>query len=253
LSIFVGVAGVNANIPKKDEWNAGGNVSNASSNWDPRGPNSGNVSGGPMDMRSVDPRDPRTPSSGAVDMRMMDSRDQMQGNVRGVTGRLNGASADMWQHNAMQGMPGMNKIVGGPNAAGGNSNNPQWPGQVGPKDIDMSVKPGGWDSSPPAARRPIGAGNFDDGTSLWGGGGNQNRVPGVQDPMGRNNFGRNPIGNAPNPGIPPNRLPGAGMTKPDGNLSILESNNVILIFCFDCRQHLGFIASGKRRKSQHLG
>lgn len=167
-----------------------------------------------MDLRNIDPRDPR-PNN--VDMRMMEARDQMQGNVRGVTGRLNG-STEMWQHGAMPGgMPGMNKIVG-PNAAGGNAgNNPQWPGsQVGgPKDIDMNVKPGGWDTSPPAARRPIGGGNFDDGTSLWG----QNRVPGgVQDPMGRNNFGRNPIGNAAPTGLPPNRLPGATGIKPEGNL-----------------------------------
>lgn len=182
---------------------------------------------GPMDIRNIDPRDPRAP--GSVDMRMMDSREQMQGNVRGVTGRLNG-STDMWQHGGMNAahgqVPGMNKIVG-PGAAA--VNNPQWPGsQVGPKDIDMN-KPGWGDASPPAARRPMGA---EDGTSLWGSQGGRNQGvesswKGVQDP--RNNFGRNPIGagNVGNagPGFPSNRIPGAGM-KPEGkerNISKLNS------------------------------
>lgn len=214
------MGGVNANIPKKDEWGSNVAGGGASSNWDPRG-GGPNAAGGPIDVRNMDLRDPRA-ASGNVDMRMMDTRDQMQGNVRGVTGRLSGP--DMWQHGGMQGMPGMNKIVGPNAAAGGAANNSQWPGsQVGgPKDIDMN-KPGGWDSSPPAARRPIGGTNFDDGTSLWG----QNRVPGgvqgggdsswkgVQDPMGRNNFNRNPIGPAAPTGIPPNRLPGASI-KPEG-------------------------------------
>lgn len=176
-----------------------------------------------MNVRSnMDLLDPR-PAGG--DMRMMEARDQMQGNVRGVTGRLSGP--DMWQqHGGMQGgMQGMNKIVGPNAAAGVNANNSQWPGsQVGgPKDIDMNVKPGGWENSPPSSRRPIGGSNFDDGTSLWG----QNRVPGgvpgggdaswkgVQDPMGRNNFNRNPIGPSAPTGIPPNRLPGASI-KPEG-------------------------------------
>ncbi|KAG5681488.1 hypothetical protein PVAND_010918 [Polypedilum vanderplanki] len=197
-----GVSG--ANIPKKDDW---GNVgaSGSSNNWDPRSPGAG-AGANSMDLRNIDPR------AANVDMRMIDARDQMQGNLRGVTGRLNG-SADMWQH------PGMNKIVG-PNAAvaGNAANNPQWPGsqpQVGgPKDIDMGVKQtSGWESSPPASRRPLGAANLDDGTSFWGQG---NRVPGsVQDPMGRNNFGRTPIG-ATGPTLPPNRLPNAGI-EPKGN------------------------------------
>lgn len=164
---------------------------------------------GPIDIRNIDPRTP-----------MMDTREQMQGNVRGVTGRLNG-STDMWQHGNMGGghggqVPSMNKIVG-PGAAAG-VNNPQWPGsQVGgPKDIDMN-KPGWGDTSPPAVRRPMGA---DDGTSLWGsqgrGQGVESSWKGVQDP--RNNFGRNPIGaGGAGPGFQPNRLPGAGM-KPEGEL-----------------------------------
>jgi trinucleotide repeat-containing gene 6 protein len=223
-----GVGAVSTNIPKKDEWSGSGVSTNAASNWDPRGP-SGT---GPVDIRNMDPRDPRQP-----DMRMMENREQIQGNLRGVTGRLNG-STDMWQHGNMQGMPGMNKIVN-PNAStGGNSNNPQWPGsQIGPKDID---KPGGWDSSPTAARRPIGGTNFDDGTSLWG----QNRVPGVEsswkgDPMGRNNFGRNPIGAVPPAGLPPNRLP----NKPEGNLcKILEMKIIYIKLLQLFRQCLEYIA-----------
>lgn len=223
----------NANIPKKDDWSS--NVAGANTNWDPRNPP--NSAGGPMDVRNMDLRgDPRQASGGNVDMRMMEARDQMQGNVRGVTGRLSGP--DMWQqHSGMQGMQNMNKIVGPNAAAGGNANNSQWPGsQVGgngPKDIDMNVKPGGWENSPPSSRRPIGGGggggsNFDDGTSLWG---QQNRMPGgvpsggdtswkgVQDPMNRNNFNRNPIGPSAPTGLPPNRLPGASI-KPEGKFLI---------------------------------
>lgn len=160
-----------------------------------------------MDIRNIDPRAP-----GTLDMRIMDARDQMQGNLRGVTGRLNGATSEMWQQSGMPGMPGINKTVG-PNAgAAAAGNNPQWPNMQGPKDLEIN-KPSGWDSSPPAARRPIGGTNFDDGTSLWG----QSRVPGVQDPMARNNFGRNPIGGGAAPtGIPQNRLPGAGMKPGEG-------------------------------------
>lgn len=198
--------GVNVNIPKKDEWGSNA-VGGASSNWDPRGPSA--TGSGPMDLRTMDPRAP-----GAIDMRIMD-REQMQGNMRGVTGRLNGATSEMWQQGGMPGMPGINKTVG-PNAgaAGAAGNNPEW--IQGPKDLNQLInKPSGWDSSPPAARRPIGAGgNFDDGTSLWG----QNRGPG-QDQMGRNNFGRNPIGGAAAPtGIPPNRLPGTGMKPGEGKI-----------------------------------
>lgn len=177
-------------------------------------PNVG-VGAGPIDMRNIDPRDPRAPGT---DMRMMENREPgMQGNVRGVTGRLNG-STDMWQHGGMAAAHGgqvpMNKIVG-PGAAA--VNNPQWPGsQVGgPKDVEMS-KPGWGESSPPAARRPMGG---DDGTSLWGTGRGQSAETswkGAQDPR---NFGRNPIGAGgagAGPGFPPNRLPGSGGMKPEG-------------------------------------
>lgn len=237
IFLFPGVGGVNANIPKKDEW--GGGTQGSASNWgDPRDPMRPNVGAGPIDMRNIDPRDPRAPGT---DMRMMDAREPgMQGNVRGVTGRLNGSS-EMWQHGAMGAghggqVPGMNKIVG-PGAAA--VNNPQWPGsQVGgPKDIEMN-KPGWGESSPPAARRPMGTG--DDGTSLWGTGrgGGQGNVDaswkqGGQDP--RNNFGRNPIGGGgvggAGPGnFPPNRLPGAGM-KPDGKPLHIPEGIRLLMCC----------------------
>lgn len=171
----------------------------------------------------MDPRDPR---ASGVDMRMMDQRD-MQGSVRGVTGRLNG-STDMWSSHPQIGGPpqvqNINKIVG-PGAAA--VNNPQWPtGPQGvpPKDHDMS-KPSGWgESSPPTVRRNM----ADDGTSLWssrnpqenwkggnggggGGGGVANNFPGNRNPMapGNTNF-------------PPNRLPGAGM-KQEGEIDMIHS------------------------------
>lgn len=158
-----------------------------------------------------DPRDPRAPG---VDMRMMDSRD-MQGSVRGVTGRLNG-STDMWPHSAVQpGVPGgMNKIVG-PGVAAVSGNPGQWPGgpnQVGPKDHEMS-KPSGWgESSPPATRRAM----ADDGTSLW-----SSRAPDANWKNVPNNFpGRNPIAvGGGNSNFPQNRIPG-GMK--DGKLLMMN-------------------------------
>lgn len=159
----------------------------------------------------MDPRDPR---ASGVDMRMMESR-EMQGNVRGVTGRLNGSS-DMWsshpQIGSQQGQ-NINKIVG-PGAAA--VNNPgQWPAGpqgVAPKDHDMA-KPSGWgESSPPTVRRSM----ADDGTSLWG-----SRAPEANWKGVPNNFpgNRNPM--APgNSNFPPNRLPGAGM-KQDGEFFML--------------------------------
>lgn len=174
----------------------------------------------------MDPRDPR---ASGVDMRMMDQR-EMQGSVRGVTGRLNGSS-DMWPSHQIGGPPqvgqNINKIVG-PGAAA--VNNPQWPtGPQGvpPKEHDMSKPSGGWgESSPPTVRRNM----ADDGTSLWssrnpqenwkgGGGGGNGGVA--------NNFSgnRNPM--APgNTNFPPNRLPGAGM-KQEGEIVITHCYNSV--------------------------
>lgn len=210
---------------------------------------SANAGAGPIDIRNMDPRDPRAP--GSADMRMMDSRDQMQGSVRGVTGRLNGSSADMWHQGAMGAhggqVPGMNKIVG-PGAAV--VSNPQgWPGSQGTKDIDM--KQSGWgDSSPPAARRQMNVEN--DGTNLWGTRGPvDSNWKGGQDP--RNNFaGRNPIGVNSGPGFPPNRLPGANM-KPDGKkkreIYIFELETYSIFEYY--RQYMEWLTS--RWRTQYLG
>jgi hypothetical protein len=173
----------------------------------------------------MDPRDPRAPGA---DMRMMDSR-EMQGSVRGVTGRLNGSS-DMWPHSGIQpGVPGMNKIVG-PGAGAVTGGNPQWPGgpQVGggPKEHDMS-KPSGWgESSPPTARRTM----ADDGTSLW-----SSRAPDANWKGGGvpNNFpGRNPgIAIGGNNNFQQNRIPNAGM-KPDGKFidNLIEFLYILINF-----------------------
>lgn len=67
--------------------------------------------------------------------------------VLGITGRLNGASAEFWGQ-------------GGPHAGPGGMHHPS----------KMPVGPGntaGWEEpSPPAARRNMS--NYDDGTALWG-------------------------------------------------------------------------------------
>lgn len=170
--------------------------------------------GGPLDMRSVDPRDPmRAASAGDPrDLRMLDPRDPIRGDPRGISGRLNGTS-EMWgQHHpiAQHQMPGLNKMsVGGPNVGGvsavggapgagglagptsvsglnpAGSVGPQWgaPPQsvVGtPKDMvgSMAPKPpvsaSGWEEPSPPPQRRN-IPNYDDGTSLWG---QQSRVPG---------------------------------------------------------------------------
>ncbi|GBP38396.1 Protein Gawky [Eumeta japonica] len=110
-------------VPKKDDWNAWGE----SYRPDPR-----------LEHRAPDPRQP-------------DPRHDLRGDLRGISGRLNG---DMWtQHHQHTAPP--NKMM--PTAAVN-----QW-GAQGPKD---AMKATGWEEpSPPAARRA--AGGFDDGTSLW--------------------------------------------------------------------------------------
>ncbi|KAM7341442.1 trinucleotide repeat containing adaptor protein gawky isoform 2-T2 [Cochliomyia hominivorax] len=171
--------------------------------------------GGPLDMRSVDPRDPmRAASAGDPrELRMLDPRDPIRGDPRGISGRLNGTS-EMWgQHHpiAQHQMPGLNKIgVGGPNVggvgtvggapvAGGLSG----PSSVGGLNAAANVVGSQWGAPPQsvvgapkdmvstmAPKPPVtGSGweepspppqrrnipNYDDGTSLWG---QQARVPG---------------------------------------------------------------------------
>ncbi|KAH8376030.1 hypothetical protein KR093_005602 [Drosophila rubida] len=181
-----------------------GSVGNAGNGWgDPREirPLGG---GGPMDIRSVDPRgDAITmrgvgtgPSGGDPrDLRMIDPRDPIRGDPRGISGRLNGTS-EMWGHHQpmahnQQLQSQINKMVGsGVGAAGANVTSSnlvagavtsnlggQWgSGQAvvgGPKDMSKQIT--GWEEpSPPPQRRNLP--NYDDGTSLWGQ--QQARVPG---------------------------------------------------------------------------
>ncbi|XP_055373352.1 protein Gawky isoform X2 [Condylostylus longicornis] len=171
-----------------------------------------------LDIRNVDPRDLRTPSGDPrSDLRnagnIIDPREQirdLRGDPRGISGRLNGTSAEMWgQHHALAaaaaqgGHLPLNKMVGpgGAGSTGGVINPNVVPGSgVGsgnttsqwntnaiggvsagvPKDIAMTAVVGsklstGWgdEPSPPPQRRNLQ--NYDDGTSLWG---QQSRVPG---------------------------------------------------------------------------
>ncbi|XP_037820925.1 protein Gawky isoform X1 [Lucilia sericata] len=192
-----------------------GGASGAGNGWgDPRVGAMGG-GGGPLDMRSVDPRDPmRAASAGDPrELRMLDPRDPIRGDPRGISGRLNGTS-EMWgQHHpiAQHQMPGLNKMgVGGPNVSGvgnvgaapgaggltgpssvgglnaaGNVVGSQWgaPPQsvVGaPKDMvgSMAPKPpvsGSGWEEPSPPPQRRNIPNYDDGTSLWG---QQSRVPG---------------------------------------------------------------------------
>ncbi|KAH8272446.1 hypothetical protein KR044_002972 [Drosophila immigrans] len=214
---------------------SGGNVGNAGNGWgDPREirPLGG---GGPMDIRSVDPRgDAITmrgvgagPSGGDPrDIRMIDPRDPIRGDPRGISGRLNGTS-EMWGHHQpmahnQQLQTQINKMVGsGVGAASANVTSSnlvagavssnlggQWGSAQavgGPKDISKQIT--GWEEpSPPPQRRNLP--NYDDGTSLWGQ--QQARVPGgggsgahwkdMSETMGRSHLMRaqNSSGNAGN-------------------------------------------------------
>uniref|UniRef100_A0A1A9V7V6 UBA domain-containing protein n=1 Tax=Glossina austeni TaxID=7395 RepID=A0A1A9V7V6_GLOAU len=174
----------------------------------------GGPMGGPLDMRSVDPRDPmRATSAGDPrDLRMLDPRDPIRGDPRGISGRLNGTS-EMWgQHHPIthNQITNLNKMVGptvggssgvgaavvagaggigGPgvgainppsgvttNVVGSQWGTPQ--SVVGPKDltaITSKPPPGtGWEEPSPPPQRRN-LPNYDDGTSLWG---QQSRVPG---------------------------------------------------------------------------
>ncbi|XP_046413280.1 trinucleotide repeat-containing gene 6C protein-like isoform X3 [Neodiprion fabricii] len=184
----------------------------------------------PRDLRTVDPREMRDPRDHRISldprdhMRVMDpmSRDprmpDMRGDPRGISGRLNGASADaMWgqppgpQHHQMShqhptGPPA--KMV---NPSGIN----QWVAPP-PKEM-MPGKPSGWEEpSPPTQRRNVP--NYDDGTSLWGNPApNPRPMPGGKvshwKELPTPNMGR---GGMPcPPGMPQNRMPGQPGMKPD--------------------------------------
>lgn len=182
--------------------------------WSGAPPGSVNWAGG--NPLAGEPREMRAPST---DPRMMDPRDQLRGDPRGISGRLNG-SAEMWgqQHGLGQhGQMGLNKMA----APGGNGGNGgQWSGSSMPKDIPVA-KQSNWDEpSPPNQRRP-----FDDGTTLWGQRQPpqpQGRLPGAgsqwKDPADPRNLLRansSGVPGGPAPQIPPYRVGQLGM-KPDG-------------------------------------
>ncbi|XP_044759265.1 protein Gawky isoform X3 [Coccinella septempunctata] len=133
----------------ENEW---GTVGNATGGWgaDPRAPDPRSTGLDPRDMRP-DLRDIRTSANDS--MRIVDPREQlripgndMRGDPRGITGRLNGAGTEaFWNqaapHSGAQHMHHQNKIGPGSTA--------------------------GWEEpSPPSQRRNMP--NYDDGTSLWG-------------------------------------------------------------------------------------
>lgn len=219
-----------ASQKKETEW---GNSIAGASGW-------GDMRPAPIDIRSVDPRDLRTPSGDPRDMRMIDPREtirDMRGDPRGISGRLNGTS-EMWgQHHAItHGQIPINKMVGPAAAAAVAAvatpgNNAQWGSAqpvTGPKDITMASKPTGWEEpSPPPQRRNIS--NYDDSTSLWG---QQSRVPGGSHwkdmpDISRNHLMRGAIGNQAGAGgagagntapIPQGRLGPNAQIKPDNNM-----------------------------------
>lgn len=132
-----------------------------------------------------DPRDHRMSLDPRDHMRVMDPmpRDprmaDMRGDPRGISGRLHGTNADaMWSqppgppHHQM----GHQHPSGPPAKMLNPSNVNQWAAPP-PKDI-MPGKPSGWEEpSPPTQRRNVP--NYDDGTSLWGNpGANQRAMPG---------------------------------------------------------------------------
>ncbi|XP_063980322.1 trinucleotide repeat-containing gene 6C protein isoform X2 [Diachasmimorpha longicaudata] len=211
--------------PNTPQW-AGATGNQTASNWgdpriDPRDP---------RDIRSVDPREMRDPRDHRMSMdprehlRPMDpmARDprmaDMRGDIRGgVSGRLNGASADaMWgqppgpPHHQM----GHQHPSGPPAKMLNASSMNQWAAPP-PKEM-MPGKPSGWEEpSPPAQRRNVP--NYDDGTSLWGNpAANQRPMTGSKvshwKDIPSQNLGRG--GMQCPPGMPQNRMPGQPM-KPD--------------------------------------
>ncbi|XP_011298524.1 protein Gawky isoform X2 [Fopius arisanus] len=211
--------------PNTPQW-AGATSNQTGSNWgdprvDPRDP---------RDIRSVDPREMRDPRDHRMSMdprehlRPMDpmGRDprmaDMRGDIRGgVSGRLNGASADaMWgqppgpPHHQM----GHQHPSGPPAKMINPSSMNQWAAPP-PKEM-IPGKPSGWEEpSPPAQRRNVP--NYDDGTSLWGNpAANQRPMAGSKvshwKDVPSQNLGRG--GMQCPPGMPQNRMPGQPM-KPD--------------------------------------
>ncbi|XP_015596287.1 trinucleotide repeat-containing gene 6C protein isoform X2 [Cephus cinctus] len=216
--------------PNTAQWPGGAGGNQAGSSWgdpriDPRDP---------RDLRPVDPREMRDPRDHRMSldprdhMRVMDpmGRDHrmadMRGDSRGISGRLNGASADaMWgqppgpPHHQM----GHQHPSGPPVKMLNPSSMNQWAAPP-PKDM-MPGKPSGWEEpSPPTQRRNVP--NYDDGTSLWGNpGANQRAMPGSKVSHWKDlptpNLGRG--GSQPGmqcpPGMPQNRMPGQPGMKPD--------------------------------------
>ncbi|KAH8395735.1 hypothetical protein KR222_007550 [Zaprionus bogoriensis] len=230
VSVSVGVglgstanntSGTTGALPVLTPGSSGGNVGNTGNGWgDPREIRP-MASGGPMDIRNVDPRDPISmravgaPPGDPRDLRMIDPRDPIRGDPRGISGRLNGTS-EMWghhpplAHNQIQNITKMVCTPGvgtagtavstsniGPGGVGAVSSNigTQWGAAQavvgGPKDISKQIT--GWEEpSPPPQRRNIP--NYDDGTSVWS---QQTRVPGgsthwkdMTDSMNRNHVMR---------------------------------------------------------------
>ncbi|XP_023288422.1 trinucleotide repeat-containing gene 6C protein isoform X2 [Orussus abietinus] len=184
----------------------------------------------PRDLRSVDPREMRDPRDHRMSldprdhMRVMDpmGRDprmaDMRGDPRGISGRLNGASADaMWgqppgpPHHQM----GHQHPSGPPAKMLNQSSMNQWAAPP-PKDM-MPGKPSGWEEpSPPTQRRNVP--NYDDGTSLWANpAANPRAIPSTKvshwKDLPTSNLGRG--GMQCPPGMPQNRMPGQPGMKPD--------------------------------------
>lgn len=136
---------------KENDWNTP--TSGGSGGWgDPRAPD---PRAPPMDHRDIRP-DPREMRAGSNDqMRLVDPQlrlpvGDMRGDLRGITGRLNGSGAEtFWPQGGPQApahhMHHQGKMPVGPGGNGG----------------------AGWEEpSPPSQRRNMP--NYDDGTSLWG-------------------------------------------------------------------------------------
>ncbi|XP_043482810.1 trinucleotide repeat-containing gene 6B protein isoform X3 [Leptopilina heterotoma] len=213
--------------PNTPQWPGATGNQTGGSNWgdpriDPRDP---------RDIRSVDPREMRDPRDHRMSLdprehiRVIDpmARDprmaDMRGDPRGISGRLNGAGTDtMWgqppgpPHHQM----GHQHPSGPPTKMINPSSMNQWSGPP-QKEMMPGGKPSGWEEpSPPTQRRSVQ--NYDDGTSLWGNPGpNQRTMPGTKVSHWKDlpvpNIARGAM-QCP-PGMPQNRMPGQPGMKPD--------------------------------------